>query len=194
MTESPIILPEQAHRPEEHNNVPQAWNTESVNLETAKGMVCVQSGLVPFGKREHPLEAKLAALETRQLGVHSMEYEAFVNVFNRNQVLIGGVQLQRRWNCCKLYSLWVDDNYRAAGIGEQILLVAQNLCLNMGAEVLMLETSTLHNVQFYLNRGFNVVAALDDVIPGEQFYILHKNLVQQRQDEGHEHAAQHNHE
>jgi len=180
MTESPIMLPEQNHANAVPGTEPSAWNTASVDLETAKGMVCIQSGLVPYGKREHPLEAKLAALEARQMGVHSIEYEGFVNVFNHEKELIAGVQLQRRWNSCKLFSLWVDDPYRSVGIGEQILLVAQELCLNMGAEVLMLETSTLHNVQFYLNRGFNVVAELGDVIPGEQFYLLHKNLVQQQ--------------
>ena len=180
MTESPIMLPEQNHVSAVPGTERSAWNTASVDLETAKGTVCIQSGLVPYGKREHPLEAKLAALEARQMGVHSIEYEGFVNVFNHEKELIAGVQLQRRWNSCKLFSLWVDDAYRGAGIGEQILMVAQELCLNMGAEVLMLETSTLHNVQFYLNRGFNVVAELGDVIPGEQFYLLHKNLVQQQ--------------
>lgn len=186
MTQMPVTLTEPASQSEsevsERDSLPQAWNTDSFQLETAKGIICIQSGLIPFGKREHPLEAKLSALESRLLGVHSMEYEGFVNVFDHQQALIGGVQLQRRWNSCKLFSLWVDEAYRSLGIGQQILLVAQDLCLNMGAEVLLLETSTLHNVQFYLNRGFHIISELDDVIPGEKFFMLHKNLLATQQE------------
>lgn len=162
------------HQPIEQEN--NKYQTDSYEFMTEKGLLFLETGMMPFGKREHPLEAKIANLETRQLGYHSLEYDAYVNLFDENDKLIGGVQLQRRWNLCKLYSLWVDDEFRGLGLGNVLMEQAENLCVLMTANSIMLETSTLHNFEFYLNNGFEIVNAFEGVIPGEVFYIMTKAL------------------
>ena len=47
----------------------------------------------------------------------------------------------------------------------------------MTANSIMLETSTLHDFEFYLKNGFEIANAFEGVIPGEVFYILFKSLV-----------------
>lgn len=168
-------------QPTEHQN--HQYETNSYEFMTEKGLLYLETGMMPFGQREHPLEAKLSNLEAQQLGYHSLEYEAYINLFDEKESLIGGVQLQRRWNVAKMFSLWIDPEFRGLGLGKVIMEHSETLSLMMAANAIMLETSTLHNYDFYLQHGFSITNTFDDIIPGELFYTMIKNLQRPKQGE-----------
>lgn len=149
---------------------------EQLHIDCSIGQLLLESGLQPLGKREHPLEAKLALHEVRQLGYHAIEYEGYVNIFTSQDVLVGGLQLQRRWNVAVLYSLWVEPQLRGEGIGVILMQAAERLTRQMGASGIVLETSTLHSYEFYLKYGFEITSSIDDYIPGEQVFQMLKRI------------------
>ena len=146
------------------------------SVTTKDGEFLIERGLYSLGKREHPLEVQIAQMETQKLGFHALEYEAYINVFNEAKSLVGGLQLQRRWNVAKLYSLWIDENIRGQGLGSHLMQEAESLTLAMGANIITLETSDIHHFQFYLNHGFVIFHQTQDVIPNTRYYFMNKTI------------------
>ncbi|UAA37099.1 GNAT family N-acetyltransferase [Paraneptunicella aestuarii] len=153
------------------------YEVRSFEIPTQAGNFLLETGMAPLGKREHPIEAKIANLETQQLGFHALEYEGYINLFDEQEQLVGGLQLQRRWNIAKLYSLWVEPELRGLGLGQALMQSAEELSLSMGANAIMLETSTLHNYEFYLKLGFEIANEFTGFIPGASYFFMMKNLI-----------------
>lgn len=129
-----------------------------------------------YGKRTHPLEAKITDYESEKLGYYAVEYEGFVYLYGMRDELLGGCQLQRRWNVANLYSLWLEPRLRGLGLGKVILENAERLALDFGANNLVLETSTLHSYEFYLKNGFEITNCLENYIQGEKYFQMLKVL------------------
>ena len=144
-----------------------------------QGQLLLDMGYKTLGKREHPLEAKIAELEADKLGQYVVEYEGFVNAWGANETLIGGLILHRRWNTASLFSFWVEPQFRSLGLGDKLLQLAQNLTIEMGARAIVIETSTLHNYQFYLNRGFTVTSEIEGFIDNQTYFYMIKDLGEQ---------------
>ena len=142
----------------------------------AEQALLIDSGFRALPPRAHPLEAKIAAHEAEQLGYFAIEYEGYVNVFGQHNALIGGVTLQRRWNAVAIYSFFVEPEFRGRGLGKKILATAEQLALHMGATALVLETSTLHNHQFYRNSGFRVLSEVSGYIDQHSYFYMLKPL------------------
>lgn len=149
---------------------------ENEPMKTAFGQFHLEIGHYAHGQRSHPLELQITQMECRALGYHAIEYNGYINLYDANNKLIGGLQLQRRWQMAKLFALWVDESHRSQGLGAMLMEKAETLAWEMGAKQIMLETSSIHHCGFYLAQGFEVLATLDDVIPDEMFYIMNKPI------------------
>lgn len=150
------------------------YDSQGFSITTAKGTLYLESGCYPHGQRFHPLENQITQMENQALGYHAIEYDGYVNLFNEQERLIGGLQLQRRWQMAKLFALWLDEDYRGTGLGGTLMQHAESLSWRLGAKQILLETSSIHHYAFYLAQGFTVLSALDNIIPGETFYIMNK--------------------
>ena len=136
----------------------------------------IDTGFKALPPRNHPLEAKIAQFESRQLGYYAIEYEGYINVFGTGDELLGGLILQRRWNAVLIYSFYLEENLRGIGLGGRIINLAEDLARQMGGTALVLETSTLHTWQFYQKHGFEVVAELNGYIDGQTYFHMFKNI------------------
>ncbi|MCY7293852.1 GNAT family N-acetyltransferase [Alteromonas sp. a30] len=152
------------------------YSTQLHMVEAGGRRFHIESGRCPNPPSEHPLEFKITQMETQALGHYDIEYGGYINLFDEENHLVGGLQLQRRWQMCKLFAFWLEEQYRGMGLGKYLLAEAESLAQLMGANHLMLETSTLHHYAFYLAQGFEVISALDNVIPGHDFYIMRKSI------------------
>ncbi len=136
----------------------------------------LDAGYKPLGKREHPLELKIAEMEAQNLGLYAVEYEGFANLWGDNDQLVGGLLLHRRWNTASLYSFWLEPEFRGLDLGKVLLEASEQVTLAMGARAIMLETSTLHNYEFYLRNGFIVTSEITGYIDGHSHFLMLKDL------------------
>ena len=142
----------------------------------------IDLGFKALPQRNHILELKIAQHEARELGYHAIEYEGFINVFGGNSAsgdeMVGGLILHRRWNAVSIYSFFIDPRFRGLGLGKRILELAEQLARQMGGTALVLETSTLHTYEFYLNNGFVLLSEVNGYIDGQTWFHMFKNLME----------------
>lgn len=145
-------------------------------FEAGDQKLLLDVGFKALPPRVHPLEAKIAQHESSQLGYHAIEYEGFINVFGKNDEVVAGLILHRRWNAVSIYSFYVEPVFRGIGLGKRILELAEVLAGQMGGKALVLETSTLHTYEFYLRNGFEVLSEMKGYIDGQSYFHMFKNL------------------
>ena len=136
----------------------------------------IDSAFKALPRRTHPLEESISQHETNQLGYYAIELEGFVNVFDDDNTLLGGMVLHRRWNTVSIYSFFIEEYLRGKGVGKHMLSIAEKQAKEMGANVIILETSTLHSFQFYLKNGFTVTHESEDIIEGQCYFYMKKFL------------------
>ena len=136
----------------------------------------IDIGFKALKPRNHPLEAKIAQHEANLLGYYAIEYEGYLNVFADDNELVGGLILHRRWNAVYIYSFYLIESLRGIGLGKRLLALAEELALQMGGKALVLETSTLHTYQFYLNNGFQLLSEVSGYIDGENWFHMFKEI------------------
>lgn len=145
-------------------------------FETPRRPLLIDVGFKALQPRSHPLEAKIAQHEANQLGYYAIEYEGYLNAFADENELVGGLILQRRWNAVYIYSFYLMEAFRGLGLGKRLLELAEELALQMGGKALVLETSTLHTYEFYLNNGFQLLSEVSGYIDGEIWFHMFKDI------------------
>lgn len=165
----------------------QYYGEHQEEFETPDGkQLLIDLGFKSLPLRDHPLEAKIAQFEAKQLGYFAIEYEGYINVFGDENELLGGLILQRRWNTVVIYSFYLEENLRGIGLGSRILQLAETLAKQMGGSTLILETSTLHTYEFYIKHGFEVVAELNGYIENQTYFHMFKNIIDKQQENANE--------
>lgn len=73
--------------------------------------------------------------------------------------------------------LWVDDRWRGAGLGSQLLATAETVSRDeRGCVNSRLETWDFQAPEFYRKRGYDVVCVIPDYPPGITEYTLTKRI------------------
>lgn len=80
------------------------------------------------------------------------------------------------WKGLEIRIIWVKENYRKAGIGTKLLKYVENLALENGATVSMLDTFDFQAEEFYIKNGYEIVGEIKNFPPGHKRIYLSKNL------------------
>ena len=102
-----------------------------------------------------------------------------VNFFLRNGrgEWLGGVTAHVWGGWVHVAYLWVAEPVRGRGHGTRLMDAAEELAVKRGALSAALVTHSFQAPGFYLKRGYEVFAKLDDYPPGHAKVYMRKRLV-----------------
>lgn len=80
------------------------------------------------------------------------------------------------WKGLEIRIIWVKENYRKEAIGTKLLKYVENLAIENGATVSMLDTFDFQAEEFYIKNGYEVVGEIKNFPPGHKRIYLSKNL------------------
>lgn len=78
--------------------------------------------------------------------------------------------------CLEIRQLWVDESGRGRGVGTRLLAVAEREAARHGCRQILLSTFSFQAPGFYLRRGFEVLAEIQDHPTGHSNFLLRKRL------------------
>lgn len=93
-----------------------------------------------------------------------------------DQEILGGVIGEIYWEWFYLDLMWIRENLRGQGYGEQLLSAVEEEAKKKGAKHVFLDTFTFQAPGFYQKYGYQVFGQLPDFPPGHQRYYLTKEL------------------
>ncbi len=101
-----------------------------------------------------------------------------LKVFARNEQgeLVGGLLGETFWSWLHIDDLWVDEAYRHAGVGRQLMARAEAEAVARGCLHVNLETHEFQAPDFYRKLGYMVWGTLEDFPPGHQKLFFKKDL------------------
>jgi len=79
--------------------------------------------------------------------------------------VLGGIGC---WNGLEISILWVKEEYRKQGLGSEILKYIENVAIENGATISMLDTFDFQAEGFYLKNGYNIIGEIKDFPKGHR--------------------------
>ena len=93
-----------------------------------------------------------------------------------DQEIAGGVIAATYWDWLYINLMWIKEDLRGRGYGQQLLLLAEEEGRKRGAKQAYLDTFSFQAPDFYKKYGYEVFGELHDFPPGHQRYFLTKRL------------------
>jgi len=93
-----------------------------------------------------------------------------------DQEIVGGVIGATYWDWLYINLMWIKDELRGHGYGEQLLMLAEEEGRKRGPRQVYLDTFSFQAPGFYKKYGYEVFGELHDFPPGYQRYFLTKHL------------------
>ncbi len=92
--------------------------------------------------------------------------------------VVGGLagEIRPAWKWLYVQQLWISEEYRQRGIGQQLLRAAEAEARRLGCLYAALDTLDFQARPFYEKEGYRVWAVRDDYPPGHQQFYLRKAL------------------
>ena len=90
--------------------------------------------------------------------------------------LVGGLLGETFWRWLYVSILWVDENYRHAGLGRQLMARAEAEAKQRGCLHAYLDTMDFQAPDFYPKLGYVTWGTLDDFPPGHRRIFFKKDL------------------
>ena len=95
---------------------------------------------------------------------------------NLEKETVGGVIGQVHWDWLNIDLMWVQEDLRDQGYGQQLLGLIENKARELGAKNAYLDTFSFQAPGFYQKYGYQVFGELKDFPNGHQRYYLTKAL------------------
>jgi GNAT superfamily N-acetyltransferase len=132
-------------------------------------------GTDPTPEEVQYLEDRLYEFNSSVTGMTDGEWLA---IFVRGEQgrIVAGICGNTWGGCCEIRQLWVEESRRRQGLGTRLLDAAENEARRRGCGQIVLTTFTFQAPAFYMKRGFQVLAAVDDHPHGHQNLLLRKRL------------------
>lgn len=90
--------------------------------------------------------------------------------------VVGGA-VGRTWGrCCELLQLWVDEEFRSAGIGSRLLRQFEEHAGRRGCNVFYLTTLSFQAPAFYRKHGYTSLADISGYPDGIAKHLMHKSV------------------
>ena len=93
-----------------------------------------------------------------------------------DQEVVGGIIGATYWDWFYLDLLWVKEDLRRHGHGQQLLSKAEDIARERGAKNVFLDTFSFQAPEFYQKYGYQVYGELPDFPTGHQRFFLTKQL------------------
>jgi len=107
-----------------------------------------------------------------------------VTIFLRKEdgSIAGGLLGEIYWGWLHISILWIDENFRGLGYGEQLLRMAEEEAIQKSCHSVHLDTESFQAQRFYEKHGYTVFGLLDDHPIGHQRIFLVKKLLHEYTD------------
>ncbi len=136
---------------------------------------------------EITLEAKPDAEEVRVLleglHLHNMLHSGggeaeYLAIFLRdeNHQVVGGMFGWTAYGYLRIDVLWMREELRGQGFGQQLLAAAEAEGKRRGCQFAMLDSFSFQAPEFYQQRGYHEFAVLDQVAGSQTWHFLKKEL------------------
>jgi GNAT superfamily N-acetyltransferase len=132
---------------------------------------------------DNPDPADIAALDDRlsdfNIDRTGITDARFLSLFLRTPEgeLYAGLHGHSWGGCCEIKLIWVADNWRGKGIGAALLASAEAEAIKRCCAIMMLSTHSFQAPDFYRDRGFRDVAAIDNYPRGHAHIVMVKHLL-----------------
>jgi len=103
-----------------------------------------------------------------------------LNIFLRDEggLVVGGLIGNTYWGWLYVSLLWLAEPQRGCGLGQKMLLKAEEEALRRGCRRAHLDTLDFQALAFYEAQGYSVFGRLDDLPYGHSRYFLQKTLLE----------------
>lgn len=98
---------------------------------------------------------------------------------NSNGNIVGGINARSicYWGKCYIDIFWIAEQYRGAGYGSSLLQRVEEIALERGCTLMLLDTYSFQAPGFYLKNGYEVFGVIDNYPPGHSQFFLKKSLL-----------------
>jgi GNAT superfamily N-acetyltransferase len=117
----------------------------------------------------------ISEFNTQQAGADNGKNLCFV-LRGPDDEVVGGVIGSTFWNWFHVNLMWIREDLRGQGYGEQLLALAEEEARKRGAEHAYLDTFSFQAPEFYKKYGYRVYGELDDFPTGYRLYFMTKDL------------------
>lgn len=90
--------------------------------------------------------------------------------------IVGGIIGATYWDWFYINLMWIQEDYRSKGYGNQLILQAEEEARKRGAKFAHLDTFSFQAPEFYKRHDYQVFGKLDDFPKGHTRYFLKKDL------------------
>lgn len=105
------------------------------------------------------------------------DYTKFtVVVRNDTNEIVGGISGWSRWNWAHVDVLWLEEQYRGGGLGEQLIQSAESIAIQRGCSMIDLDTFNFQAPGLYKKLGYIQQHVLQGIGIGIQKYFFKKEL------------------
>jgi ribosomal protein S18 acetylase RimI-like enzyme len=118
---------------------------------------------------------RLEELQRRPIGADKPRKLSIV-ARNEDEQIVGGLLAETKWNWMFIGWVWIDEKYRARGIGNQLMRDAEREAKVLGCDHTHLTTLDFQAKGFYEKLGYEVFAALEDYPPGHTRFMMKKKI------------------
>lgn len=131
-------------------------------------------------QQEHPSEEETQFIygqlrTSNRVHTGELPYKSLrIFAYGPERQVVGGLFGEAGWGWLHVDILWVDESYRARGLGAQLLKQAETESLALGINRSYLETTSFQAKPFYEKMGYEVFAQLEDQPPGHTCYYMKK--------------------
>lgn len=112
-------------------------------------------------------ESKIGNYEAKPFCIYAID---------KDNKVIGGVKGDIFGQLCRIFTVWVGENYRNNKLGTNLFKKLEELAKESNCKMMQVDTTEFQAKEFYENIGFAVFATLPDNFMGYKSYILRKLL------------------
>jgi GNAT superfamily N-acetyltransferase len=136
----------------------------------------------PIELTANPVEQDSAFIRDKldQFNMQHVEHHqhTILQLYIRNErdELIGGLLGETYWHWLHISILWVDEKYRNAGLGQQLMAKAEAEAIARGCLHADVDTFDFQAPGFYQQLGYTLWGVLEDLPPGHRRMFFKKDL------------------